>query len=294
MTSETAEPQLNSVQKTKTCGCSGAGGHSGDCESCRGKAKGGWVYALGTIAPRFPSVSVEKELIQAIGRGDAKGLTDHQAFHAALSKRENGYLVRQLCWVFSVQHVDTYILVPRDPGDYALLAESLRPNPSPSDLDVVIGLRGPVAPPEACNGLRAPIVVFDQLYSFGRESLIHSIPRPEKISAEEFGPMAEELLDRILQVTDNAGSSDEHRALDYAAVRYPAIYARAAEQFAKGSSLTCLEVRPSALSGARKLVDLIFGYTNRSTDLVEKFSLRVDVTEEFPFIVSKLSPYLDH
>jgi hypothetical protein len=31
----------------------------------------------------------------------------------------------------------------------------------------------------------------------------------------------------------------------------------------------------------------------RSTDVTEKFLVRVDVTEEFPFLVTKLSPYYD-
>jgi cyclic patellamide precursor peptide PatG len=142
-------------------------------------------------------------------------------------------------------------------------------------------------------GLQVPIVAFDQLYSFDRKSLVQSIPRPEKTSAKEFGPVAEEVLDRILEATGNAGASDEHRALNYLAVRDPAIYARAAEAFARNNSLTCVEVRPSALSGARRIVDVIFGFTNRSTDVMEKFFVRVDVTEEFPFLVSKLSPYFD-
>jgi len=45
------------------------------------------------------------------------------------------------------------------------------------------------------------------------------------------------------------------------------------------------------LSGTRKVVDIIFSYTNRNTDVTEKFFVRVDVTEEFPFLVTKLSPY---
>lgn len=292
MTTETLEHQHESSESEKSCGCKG--GHDCGCESCRSKTKGGWVYALGTVAFRFPAISVEKELIHAIGRGDAKGLTDPQAFRAALSRPENRYLVRQLCWVFSVEHVETYILAPRDPADYALLVEALRPNPSPADLDVVIGMRGPAAPPQACNGLQVPMVAFDQLYSFDRESLVRSIPRPEKTSAKEFGPVAEEVLDRILEATDNAGASDEHRALNFLAVRYHAIYTQAAEEFAHNASLTSIEVRPSALSGMRRIVDVVFGYTHRATDVVDKFFVRVDVTDEFPFLVSKLSPYFDH
>jgi hypothetical protein len=47
------------------------------------------------------------------------------------------------------------------------------------------------------------------------------------------------------------------------------------------------------LSATRKIVEVIFSYTNRNTDFTEKFFVRVDVTEEFPFLVTKLSPYYD-
>lgn len=94
-----------------------------------------------------------------------------------------------------------------------------------------------------------------------------------------------------MQMADNAGATDEHRALNYLAVRYPAIYATAAEAYGRSCSLTAVEVRPSRLSGTRKIVDVIFAFTNRSTDVTEKYFVRVDVTEEFPFLVTKLSPY---
>jgi hypothetical protein len=149
------------------------------------------------------------------------------------------------------------------------LIEAVRATPRPTDLDVVIGLRGPIAPPEACNGLMIPIVAFDQIYSFDRDALIKSNPRPEKVAAKEFQPAAEELFDRIMQITDNAGATDENRALNYVTVRYPAIYAKVVEQFATNASLSAVEVRPSPLSNTRKVVGVIFSYTNRNTDLTE-------------------------
>ena len=79
----------------------------------------------------------------------------------------------------------------------------------------------------------------------------------------------------------------------YLAVRYPAIYATAAEAFGRNSSLTAVDVQTSPLSSTRKVVDVIFSFTNRATDVVEKFFTRVDVTEEFPFLVTKMSPYFD-
>jgi hypothetical protein len=238
-------------------------------------------------------MSVEKEFSQATGRAATAGLTDRQAVHAVLSKRENRYLVRQLCWVMTIEGLETYILAPRDPADYDLLVGALRPTPQPWDLDCVIGIRGPIAPPEMCNGLMVPIVIFDQIYSFDRDALIKAIPKPEKASAKEFAPAAEELFDRIMQLADNAGATDAHRASNYLAVRYQAIYAKAADAFARNASLTGVEVLPSPLSGTRSVLDVIFSYTSRDTDVTEKFFVRVDVTEEFPFLVTKLSPYYD-
>ena len=271
-----------------TCGCGGAAGSSA---SDIGKPP--CVYAIGRIEARFPNLGAEKEFAQATGRTDTGGKTDQQTFHSTLSKRENRYLTRQLCWVLTIQGLETYLLTPRDPADVDLLVEAIRPTPSPNDIDVVIGWRGPIAPPELCNGLMVPIVAFDQIYSFDRATLLKAIPKPEKVPAAQFGPAAEELFGRIMQLTDNAGATDEHRALNYLAMRYPAVYARTAEEFAQGFSLSAVDVRPSPLSGTRSIVDVIFAYTNRNTDFTEKFCVRVDVTEEFPFLATKLSPYFD-
>jgi hypothetical protein len=258
-----------------------------------GTAPSSYVYALGRITPRFPSLAVEKELAQVTGRAETVGLTDLQALRSVLSERSNRYLVRQLCWVLEIEGLETYLLVPRDPGDFDLLVDTLRPTPSPIDVDVVIGVRGTNAPPEMCNGLMIPIVAFDQIYSFDRDRLIGAIPRPDKMSAKEFESAAGELFDRIMQMADNAGATDEDRALNYLAVRYPPIYAATADAFGRDASLTAVTVRPSSLSGTREIVDAIFSYTNRKTDVTEKFFVRVDVTEEFPFLVTKMSPYYD-
>ncbi|HET8546486.1 MAG TPA: hypothetical protein VFL57_00705, partial [Bryobacteraceae bacterium] len=123
--------------------------------------------------------------------------------------------------------------------------------------------------------------------------LLRAIPRPENADEAQFGAAADELFGRVLQMTDNAGATDEDRALNYLAMRYPGIYSAAAEHFAADFALTGVDVRPSTLSSTRNIVDVIFSYTNRNTDFMEKYIVRCDVTEEFPFLVSKISPYFD-
>lgn len=251
------------------------------------------VYAIGRVEARFRRLSLEKEVAQAIGREDTAGQTNQQALHSVLSRRENRYLARQMCWVFSVQGLETYLLQPRDAADFDLLIDAIRPAPSPADIDVVVGMRGPIAPPDFCNGLMVPIVVFDQIYSFDRDALLKAIPLPEGMAAETFEASAGEVFDRILHVTDNSGATDEHRALNYLAMRYPGIYARTAEQFGRDFSLSGVDVLPSPLSGTRRILDVIFSYTSRATDFTEKYFVRADMTEEFPFLASKMSPYYD-
>lgn len=276
---ETASPQANAHEPCPSCAAAGA------------NTPPSYVYALGKIEPRFPRLSVEKEFAQATGRAETTGLTDRHALRTVLEA--NRYLVRQLCWVMTVSGIETYIVVPRDPADYQLLVEALRHNPRPGDIDLVIGRRGPLAPPEMCNGLLVPVVAFDQIYSFDRDSLIEAAAKVDTKAKEGFKASAGEAFDRIMQLTDNAGATDEHRALNYLTVRYPAIYTRVSEAHEHSLSLTSVDVRQSALGGVRRIVDVIFSFTNRSTDVIEKEFLRVDVTEEFPFLVTKMSPYFD-
>lgn len=256
-----------------------------------------YVYALGKVVLRFPSLSIEKEFAQTTARAgkETVGLTNQKALHKILSERSNRYLVRQFCWVLTVEGVDTYILQPNDPLDFELLIDAIHPVPSPLDIDVVIGVRGPIAPPEMCNGLMVPIVMFDQIYSFDRPKFIDALEekRPENMSVDEFTSASEEVLDRIMQMADNAGATDEHRALNYVALRYDVIYAKSTEMHQRNFSLTDVVVGTSRLSGTRKIVAPIFTYTHRETDFVEKYFMRVDVTEEFPFLVTKMSPYYD-
>jgi PatG C-terminal len=252
-----------------------------------------YVYAVGRIEPRFPLLSVEKEFAQVVGRTQSSGLTDRQALHQVLTRRENRFLARQLCWMMTVEGIETYILVPRDPADLDLLIEALRATPSTADVDVVIGVLGPIAPPALCNGLMVPIVIYDQIYSFDRGGLIGSIPRPDGVDSARFQATADEVFDRVTQMTDNAGATDAHRALNYLAVRYPGMYATVLDAHDRNLSVSAVEVRPSTLSATRRIVEVILSFTNRATDVTEKYFVRVDVTEQFPFLVTKMSPYFD-
>ena len=97
-----APPSPLPQQPCPTCGSNGAA------------MPASYVYALGRIDPRFPRLSIEKEFAQATGRAETVNLTDRQALRQVLE--HNRYLVKQLCWVMTVGGLETYIVVPRDPG----------------------------------------------------------------------------------------------------------------------------------------------------------------------------------
>lgn len=156
------------------------------------------VYAI-------PSLGVEKEFAQAAGRADSAGLTDRETAQAVLSDPANRYLARQLCWVLTIEGIDTYLLIPRDATDLELLIDAIRPAPSPLDIDVVIGTLGPLAGPDLCNGLSAPMVALDQIYSFDTEGFLAAIPRPQGVAAKEFKQASEDIFRQICQIADNSG-----------------------------------------------------------------------------------------
>jgi PatG C-terminal len=273
---------------------------SSTCSSCgQSTTKGNqnissFVYSIGKIGARFPNLSIEKEYAQVVARAETKGLTDRQTMQKILSSRENRYIARQICWVLSIGDVDSFFVTPRDSADLDLLIEALRSEPSALDIDVVIGVLGPVVPPSYCNGLQIPVVVFDQLYSFDQDSLLRSIPKQKEVEKDAFQNAASELLERIVQFANNDGTTDSNRALNYLVVRYPQIYSRVAEAFSRNFSLDSIIAQPSKLGGGRKLVDVIFTFVKRDNDFVEKVFVRVDVSDEFPFLTSRLSPYYDH
>src|SRR4051812_22269861 len=75
------------------CGCSGKSPQPLDT------GKSLYVYAIGKIEPRFPSLSIEREFsqVRAIERHATAGKTDRETLYLVLSKYK--YLARRMCYV---------------------------------------------------------------------------------------------------------------------------------------------------------------------------------------------------
>jgi hypothetical protein len=288
---QNAYPQNNVEQASSSEGCS--------CGSQNGKmiSPPSYIFAIGKVTYRFPNKSIEVELAHAIGRrptDETSGITREEVVYKALTDTTNRYLARQICYIFKIGGLETYIVNPSDPLDIERLAQALRPTSSVGDIDLIIGRRGPLASAEICNGLLVPIVAVDQIYSFDRDTLMKAIPKRKGESDDQFKKTSEALFNNIIQITDNAGATDEHRAINYLAVRYDEIYNRTQLMQNENYSFSSIDVKPSTLSGTRKIVDVILSYENRANRAVQKWFARVDVTEEFPFLVSPLQQYIEH
>lgn len=281
----------------KPCPC-GKEGCSCASEGGSGKMPSpiSYIYAIGRVVHRFPNKSLEMELTQAIARSteeENRGRTGLEVVYRTLTDPANRYLARKICYVLTIERLETYILIPTDPLDVERLAQALRPAPGVGDIDVIIGRRGSIASPEICNGLMVPIVAVDQIYSFDRDALLKAIPKRKGVSEDQFRKTANALFNHIIQIADNAGATDEHRALNYLAVRYDEIYYRTQKMQDENFSFTAVDIRISRLSGVRKILDVIFTYENRANRAAQKWFVRVDVTEQFPFLVSPLQEYFE-
>src|SRR5262249_46464408 len=153
-----------SMRQSTSAPCAACGSSSnnlGAPESAAGALRQGrYVYALGRVEARYPSLSIEKEFAQAAGRAETVGLTDPEVLAKLLSIKENRYLARSVCWILTIKGIEAYVLTPRDSDDLDMLVASVRPMPRVSDLNVVVGRIGPPASPSVCNGLSLQTVQF--------------------------------------------------------------------------------------------------------------------------------------
>jgi hypothetical protein len=249
-----------------------------------------YVYAIGNVSARFPSEDIEKEVLQAVRGADTQNLTDRQVLHRILSDPANAYIAREMCWVFSIGQLDAYILAPRSGIELADLIDSLKVSNSggSTETSAIIGIRSAGnAAPSTCNGLELPVVAVSKVYTFDINEFFKQIPNNEGKDAS-----ARELLDRLTHMIDNVGELDEHRAINYLGLRYPGIYNLVAENYGKSRSLTAINA-VTHHSRNRRIVDVVFTFVDRATDVEDRYMTRVDVTGQFPFLVSKLRPVFE-
>jgi hypothetical protein len=142
-----------------------------------------------------------------------------------------------------------------------------------------------------------PTVWFNQIYHFNLDGFFqnlcaHLSPDESRGQAQPVLEICRDLFERIIYTANNAGHQSQFRALNYLAVRYPAIYGETSKIIRQQNlKLIGLEVHHSQLNFGRKVENVIFAFKDGQTQNRELYAVSVDVTGEFPFLVKPFSRY---
>jgi PatG C-terminal/PatG Domain len=99
------------------------------------------------------------------------------------------------------------------------------------------------------------------------------------------------LQDELLRLISNSGSTDAERALNFVAARYFKLYQLLAARLLMGSRLTSVRVFTPQVSGERKYKEVVFTFSPTAASY-DEVAVRVDVTEQFPFVARGLLPFM--
>jgi PatG C-terminal len=200
---------------------------------------------------------VTHELIQALGTPDFQGGYEL----AKLLLPENRYLARRLVWVLVVQGQDTFYLKPNEPSEFKLLLEA-----AAAEFSLVVGTGN--APADQKN---LPTVWFNQIYHFNLNGFFQNLcehlgPDESRGQAQPVIEICRDRFERIIYTANNAGHQSPFRALNYLAVRYPAIYGETSKIIQQQNlKLIGLEVHHSQLNFGRKVENVIFAFKDGQT-----------------------------
>jgi hypothetical protein len=264
---------------------------------------GGWVYAIGRIVPQFPDLGVEKEFAQLSGGAAAppRGMLETDELIEVLRDPDNAYLARQLCWVFSAGEVEAFTLVTQDDAQARRLGDAL-PSAEQAEqtVQVVIGTMGSPRAEDPCASTGLPAVRIDHHLAFQVDEFIDALAAEDREGEEgegqepdeNFRAAARDLFARLTRRSNNRGIAEEHRALNYVALRYPPLYRVRADAYRENKALMNVEAR-HAHSSNRRLVAVRLVFRDRRTDVLERYQCLVDVTDRFPFLAAPLSQVYD-
>lgn len=279
-------PQACACDGSATCGC-------GATPPTR------YVYAVGVLRPVYPSRSLHEEMLQAADRSEAPGPGNQLDFQV-MRLGENVHVARDVCFVLQVGGMDTYLVKPRSYLELYEMVNDLQQQETSNEplYAVIVGLMGSLAPPEACGGRQLPVVVCNQYMSFTQTAMVAAL-QGSKPAGEIDGAVAQDMLRRmVLDAPDDAGEMPEHRALNYLALQYPDIYAQATS-YLQPTSLNNpwqqvmyfagARAQPAEVQGTRVVMDIVLTYRERHTQDRLESTCKVDVTGQFPFLVTPLA-----
>jgi hypothetical protein len=268
-----------------------ASSHEACCADCAARDAAQaeeFVYVLGRVDVRFPSLGIEREFEQRARRLPAKAREGSRRSVIRRTLEESPHLAAHVCYLLLVGGLPAYVLGPTSPSTRDALFEALEQADRPDHSTLIIGRRGPLAPPSACAGVLAPVVACSQVWSFSlaerNAELAGYLPdKAPAAKAAKLQQVAHEIFDQVAMSTENLGATDAHRALNYVLLQNPGLFLAVAER--SGSHvLDRIETRHVHGLGTRSVVAVILTFVDVKTGVPERLFCRVDVTEQWPFL----------
>ncbi|HEU5407384.1 MAG TPA: hypothetical protein VFU48_06425 [Nitrospira sp.] len=262
----------------------------GPCPACaeRVHTPDQFVYALGRLDVRFPSLGIEREFQQR--ERAISNLPQHPRTARILAVLEkNPHLALRVGYTFQIGASPVFALQPSSGALKEAFFKALAHSHDASHICVLIGRSGGFSSPPSWNGLLLSSVAADQLYSFtfdewaeGLSKTAEAALKTRKLESSTFRANAQNLLRETIAMPENMGLTDGHRALNYLAVQHPGLFLAAAER--REHVLDRIDTRVSQTAGGRRHVTVILQFLDRTTGVPERLSCTVDVTEEWPFV----------
>jgi hypothetical protein len=252
---------------------------------------GEYVLAAGKLKPEFPSDSVKREFYRVVVPPPETTPTDAY-FYSVLSNASNFYLAKSLCWIFEIGGIESYVVIPANSNQLKAFITVLNQQDKTDPMfDTVVGRLGPMAPPEMCNGRTLPLLMLCRLENQTVTSFVASINKETALDTT----VAENLFNNLIKLTDNNGSSDEHRAVNYLVLTCIDLYRFLGDSLSESVNDTQIfpfngvTAKPIDGNGGRKKIQIVFQYENPKTTAQEYLNCEVDVTDMFPFVAVNIS-----
>ncbi|MFQ3220045.1 MAG: hypothetical protein ACI96W_002412 [Paraglaciecola sp.] len=261
-----------------------------------------FVYTVGTINVRFPTLSLEKEFNQAsILSGNTVPSLDKvnddvglillnhnndllELLFNGLSDPKNRYIARKMIWTLdNVDNNEVFTLLPTSNERLTQFIAALNPK---------------------CG----QVIVMGTLLDGDRVAVSNIVPTSltalTQIIAQEksHGAPFVDLVDEIISMNANDGNRNAERALNYVLYNNPDIYLESYKLCYKSSQsgpnpsgyqLVNVSVLTS-VSGNRLVAKVVFDYKGINTGASQSWYCAVDVTGEYPFLLVKWTRFLSH
>lgn len=227
-----------------------------------------FVYAVGVLRPFFSSLDLQKEFEAAasslgLKSDDYYGVFSYTANdNPDLTFRPFLYIAEKACWVFSINNIDTYLVVPRYDTELNELIDALQPE-NKQQVQALVGALGGKVPASYCSGLQLPLVICNRLLSEATDAMLEI---PLKL---------------------NDGTAPEKRAVNFLAFNYTSIVS---ESLVLPKPLREIRYQFYGQNEGRTLVEIILGYMKDDIEIF--YSCGIDVTDQYPFVDFPLRQYV--